>query len=325
MSDAEAPPPATPTDPANAPEPARAPEPADAPEPASAPDLADALAVVDALPVIDAAAGSRPEARLGLPGDIESQAGAVRPGRAARPGRLLLGVATLGLMALGVWVLATQTDLWASGYRGRRRAEIRQQRDEARARARAGEPRYGTLRVSGAPAGAAVYVALGHTPLAAPHLDTGQSHRLLLDAQGYVPRRLTVPPSAWRVPPADAGLVAPDTEVAEAEATLVAGQVVLTDDEDFAGTGAGSGRTGTLRLRSTPPGASAWLLVGYTPVARIEDLRLDRSYDLMVHKGGYLPARATVSGAAFREGPAGVEHEVTVELREPAAAPRAKR
>jgi hypothetical protein len=294
MNDAEAPPPAPATDP-------------------SAPAGAD-----DALQLFATAPG--PEAQIGLPGDVEFTAGAVRTGRAARPARLLLGVATLGLIGVGVWVLATQTDLWASGYRGRKRAALLQQRDAARARAQAGAPRYGTLRILGAPAGAAVYVALGHTPLQAPHLDTGQSHRLLLDAQGFVPRRLTVPPSAWRAPESRAGLVAPDAEVAEAEATLVAGQSLLTDDEEFTGTGAGTGRTGTLRLRSTPPGASAWLLVGYTPVARIEDLRLDRSYDLLVHKGGYLPARATVPGAAFRDGPGGVEHEVQVELKAPAAA-----
>jgi hypothetical protein len=299
MSDAEAPPPASPTDQTRS------------------PVSGDPGELFEMPP--------GPEAKIGLPGDVDFAAGSVRAGRAARPGRLLLAAATLGLIGVGVWVLATQTDLWASGYRGRKRAELRQQRDEARARARAGEPRYGTLRVLGAPGGAAVYVALGHTPLQAPHLDTGQSHRLLLDAQGFVPRRLTVAPSAWRVPPTRAGLSAPDTEAAEAEATLVAGQAVLTDDEDFTGTGAGTGRTGTLRLKSTPPGASAWLLVGYTPVARIEDVRLDRSYDLLVHKGGYLPARATVPGAAFREGPGGAEHEVTVELKEPPAAPRAKR
>jgi hypothetical protein len=262
----------------------------------------------------------RPEAQLGLPGDVESEAGRVRTGRSARPGRLLLGAATLGLIGLGVWVLATQTDLWASGYRGRRRAELRQKRDEARARARAGAPRYGTLRILGAPDAAAVYVALGHTPLAAPNLDVGQSHRLLLDLHGHAPKRVTVPTSGWRAATADAGLAAPDQEVAELHAELQPGQAALTDDEDFTGTGAGTGTTGTLRLRSTPPGASAWLLVGYTPVARIENLRLDRSYDLMVHKGGYLPGRATIPGAAFRDGPAGAEHEVRVELREPAPA-----
>jgi hypothetical protein len=232
----------------------------------------------------------------------------------------------LVIIGLGVWVLATRTDSMASGYRERRRAELRQQRDEARARARAGEPRYGTLRVLGAPPGAQVYVALGHTPLAAPHLDTGQSHRVLLDAQGYVPRRLTVAPSAWRAASTDAGLPAPDGEEAEATATMLAGFAPLGDDEDFAGSGPGSGRTGTLRLRSTPPGASAWLLVGYTPVARVEDVRLDRSFDLMVHKVGFVPARATIPGAAFRDGPAGPEHEVTVELKPaPAAPPRAAR
>ena len=260
----------------------------------------------------------RPESQLGLPGDVELDAGRVRPGRSARPGRLLLGIATIGIIGVGVWVLATQTDLWASGYRGRRRAELRQKRDEARARARAQGPGYGTLHILGAPDGAAVYVALGHTPLAAPNLDTGQSHRVLLDLHGHRPKRVTVAPSLWRAATADAGLSAPDKEVAELQAELQPGQAELTDDEDFAGTGSGNGTTGTLQLRSTPPGASAWLLVGYTPVARIESLRLDRSYDLMVHKGGYLPGRATIPGAAFRNSPAGFEHEVRVELREPA-------
>jgi len=266
----------------------------------------------------------RPESQLGLPGDVESNAGGVRPGRAARPGRLLLGVATIGIIGVGVWVLATQTDLWASGYRGRRRAELRQKRDEARARARAEGARYGTLSILGAPDGAAVYVALGHTPLAAPNLDTGQSHRVLLDLQGHLPKRVTVAPSLWRAATADAGLSAPDKEVAELTAELQPGQAALNDDEDFTGTGSGSGTTGTLHLRSTPPGAGAWLLVGYTPVARIESLRLDRSYDLMVHKGGYLPGRTTIPGAAFRDSPAGPEHEVRVQLREPAP-PRARR
>jgi len=259
----------------------------------------------------------RPEGLVGLPGDVEAAAGDVMPGRSVRPGRLLLGIAVLGLIGVGVWVLATQTDIWADGYRGRRRAAIHQQRAEARARARAraAAPRYGTLRILGAPAGAAVYVAVGRTPLAAPHLDTGQSHRLLLERSGHVPLRLTVPPSVWRTPFTDGGVAAPDTEEAESAATLRPGPAALVDDEDFAGTGVGSGRTGTLRLRSTPTGASAWQLVGYTPVARIEDLRLDRSFDIMVHKGGYQPARATVPGDAFREGPGGPEHEVTVELR----------
>jgi hypothetical protein len=266
----------------------------------------------------------RPEAQLGLPGDVESDAGGVRPGLAARPGRLLLAVGVLGLIGAGVWVMATQTALWASGYRSRRRAELRQQREAARAQARVGAPRYGTLRILGAPDAAAVYVALGHTPLSAPNLDTGQSHRVLLDLHGHRPRRVTVAPSLWKSATPDAGLAAPDKEVAELTAELQPGQAELTDDEDFTGTGAGSGTTGTLHLRSTPAGAAAWLLVGYTPVARIENLRLDRSYDLMVHKGGYLPGRATIPGAAFRDSPAGPEHEVRVELREPAA-PRAKR
>jgi hypothetical protein len=215
-----------------------------------------------------------------------------------------------------VWAIATQTDLVASGYRGRKRAALREQRDQARALAKAQRARYGTLRILGAPDAAAVYVALGHTPLAAPNLDVGQSHRILLDLHGHAPTRVTVAPSSWRAATPDAGLQPPDKETAAVTAALAPGPAELTDDEDFTGSGAGTGTTGTLRLQSTPPGASAWLLVGYTPVARIENLRLDRSYDLMVHKGGYLPGRATIPGAAFRDSPAGPEHEVRVELRE---------
>jgi hypothetical protein len=43
-----------------------------------------------------------------------------------------------------------------------------------------------------------------------------------------------------------------------------------------------------VRVLTTPPGAKVYQLIGFTPDVRVENLALDRGYDLLVYAPGYV-------------------------------------
>jgi hypothetical protein len=72
---------------------------------------------------------------------------------------------------------------------------------------------------------------------------------------------------------------------------------------------------GSVRIVTTPRGAKVYQLIGFAPEARIEDLKLDQSEELLIWKRGHEPVSRTVAPTDFVAAAGGTERKVAqVEL-----------
>lgn len=136
----------------------------------------------------------------------------------------------------------------------------------------------GTLVVSNVPAHAEVLLGQGQAPLEVERLPVGARLEFVATAEGYAPKRLVVPAGAtW-----DTGA---DGKPRLETAVQLDKSKGPTDPWPTGEPGSevgGQGPPGTVRIVSTPRGAEIWLLAGISPDARVEQLRCDREWDVLV-------------------------------------------
>jgi len=189
-------------------------------------------------------------------------------------------VALAGLFA----VLYTQTDVFHPERRKEKEHEREADLEARRAEAEAKRVRAGDVIVDSSVPEAAVWLLLGRTPVDSLPLSAGAVHQVRVEHEGYAPADFSVLGAQWtgsgnamrarldaKLVPAQPGGVVPALPPAPKRQT--------------------SGRTGrgTIRIESEPAGASAYLLVGFTPDMQLRGVRAGRSYDFKVVKDGYAP------------------------------------
>ncbi|HXX67805.1 MAG TPA: hypothetical protein VEK07_11515 [Polyangiaceae bacterium] len=136
----------------------------------------------------------------------------------------------------------------------------------------------GTLVVSNVPARAEVLLRQGQAPLEVERMPVGARLEFVATAEGYAPKRLVVPASAsWDNGPDGK----PRLETAVQLDPSKAGTDPWPAGEPGSEVG-GQGPPGTVRIVSTPRGAEIWLLAGISPDARVEQLRCDHDWDVLV-------------------------------------------
>jgi hypothetical protein len=154
--------------------------------------------------------------------------------------------------------------------------------------------------VSRVPANAEVLLRVGQAPVDVDRMPVGTRLEFVATAEGYAPRRATVPANA----PWDTGIDGkPRFEVGlqldpggkSAEAGWPAG-------EPGSEVG-GSGPPGTVHVVSTPRGAEVWLLAGLGPQARIEHLKCDADVEVLVAGPGTFRKRLHATPADFAGAP----------------------
>ena len=212
---------------------------------------------------------------------------------------------------LGLWVFAISTTaalglLLAYFALGRDQARSalgllpREAPQPTAAKAPAKEKRaYGDLRVNSQPAQAQVLLLLGKGPALATDIPLGVAQEFVALAPGYAPTRALLPADAqWdeldgqpRYELAmQAKALAPNKKVPPLGATLLPHSV-----------GAPQGRLGSVRVVTTPRGADVYQLIGFTPDVRVENLPLDRAYDVLVYLEGRPPLARHIEPADFRD------------------------
>jgi hypothetical protein len=158
----------------------------------------------------------------------------------------------------------------------------------------------GTLVVSHVPNNAEVLLRVGQAPVDVDRMPVGTRLEFVATADGYAPRRATIPANA----PWDTGVdgksrfevgVQLDRAGKAAEAAWPAG-------EPGSEVG-GSGPPGTVHVVSTPRGAEVWLLAGLGPMARIEQLKCDADVELLVAGPGAFRKRLRATPADFAGAP----------------------
>jgi hypothetical protein len=159
--------------------------------------------------------------------------------------------------------------------------------------------RVGELRVSSEPARAQVFLLIGNGPALATDLPVGVAHEFVALAEGHAPARAVVPSDAIWEPYSgqpryelamQTGKEATKVEELELGATLLPQDV-----------GTPTGALGSVRVITTPPGSKVYQLIGFTPDVRVENLPLDRDYDVLLYLRGREVVERHLAAADFRE------------------------
>lgn len=194
-------------------------------------------------------------------------------------------LAFVGLTACAVAALAVMRPDLVDRALGREPASVSEElSEEARERmVREHRGRFGTLVVKASPSRSQILMFVGRGPALAKDLPVGVALEFVAIADGRVPSRAVLPADAsWeKVEGRPRYELAMQTS-GEAQAELGLGPSMLPQD-----VGAPSGELGDVRVITNPPGAKVYVLVGFAPEARIENVRTDEAIELLVyHEGG---------------------------------------
>lgn len=170
--------------------------------------------------------------------------------------------------------------------------------------------RYGTLTVRVTPDRAQVLMYVGRGPALAEELPMGVAHEFVAIADGRAPTRAVLPADAqWE--PGDGGgryelaMQAGQTPME----TLELGPTQLPQDVGE------PGGMGSVRIVTNPPGAKVYVLIGFSPEVRVENVRTDQAVELLIYLEGHSVQRAVVGPSDWREAEDGSKSaEVTLTI-----------
>lgn len=241
------------------------------------------------------------------------------PGASRRPpagsglwlGLVLIGL-SLGLCALTFKLRPDVLDRLLSREGSGPEVEAEQSHKPTAAPAR---PRAGDLVLHVSPERAQVLRFMGRGPVNVPHVSVGVAQEFVATKDDAVPTRVILPEDAeWERDTAGNG---PTHELAMQLRAKQATDVPLDLGDSLlrAPAGKATGEVGTVRIVTTPKGAKVYQLVGFAPEARIENLPLEDTQEILVFRKGYIPQIKVVAPSDFvaGEGPR-VRAELSVKL-----------
>jgi hypothetical protein len=193
--------------------------------------------------------------------------------------------------------------------------------EEREAAARTERARWGTITVTSTPPAAQVMLFVGRSPAVIEDLMPGMAFEMMGLVDGRAPSRVVLPPDAeWETTPDglryELAIQIPDTPMEAARLSL--GASALPDE-----LGTPRADLGTARVITTPPNAKVYMLVGFTPDVRVENVSTEEIAELLVWAEGYEVERLVVAPSdwvASEDG--GRTADLTATLRE---LPRARR
>jgi hypothetical protein len=194
--------------------------------------------------------------------------------------------------------------------------------EEREAMARAERGRFGTVTVTSEPAAAQVFLFVGRAPVEVEDLTPGVAYELMALVDDRAPSRVVLPADASWEPSTDGPLryelaiQVPDTPMPLAELAL--GDTTLPDE-----LGTPRAELGTARVVTSPPGAKVYLLIGFTPDVRVENIGTEEVAELLVWAEGYEVERLVIAPSDWHEAEDGSKSaDLSATLRE---APRRRR
>lgn len=155
----------------------------------------------------------------------------------------------------------------------------------------------GNITVTANQPDAAVWLKLGRTPLDTLPLSAANVHQIRVEHEGYVAADINVLGSMWSGSGTHMrAVLSARLEQARpgelGEAYPPAPQRPKTGRE---------GR-GILHITSTPPGAHAYLLVGFTPDVELRDVHAGRQYEFKIAKDGFTPGFVVIRAEDWKQG-----------------------
>lgn len=138
---------------------------------------------------------------------------------------------------------------------------------------------------------------VGRGPVTVPNLPLGVAHEFVALADGASPTRVLVPADAeWERTPEG-----PRYEFAMQAGPAEKAGVAVDFGDTLLPQNVGTPRSelGSVRIVTTPRGAKVYQVIGFAPEARIQDLTLDHTEELLVWKAGHEPLTRVVSPSDF--------------------------
>jgi hypothetical protein len=161
------------------------------------------------------------------------------------------------------------------------------------------QPKGGDLVVHVSPERAQVLRFVGRGPVTVPNLPLGMAHEFVAIAEGAHATRVVIPPEAeWETTPqGPLHELAMQLSPAPAQGTALD----LGDTQLPRNVGAPRGSLGSARIVTTPRGAKVYQVIGFAPEAKVEDLALDKTEELLVYLPGHAHVVRVVSPSDFVE------------------------
>jgi hypothetical protein len=147
------------------------------------------------------------------------------------------------------------------------------------------QPVGGDLVVRVTPERSQILRFVGRGPVNVPNLPQGIAHEFVALADDAAPARLLVPKDAeWEQTP-DGPRYEAAMQLSKAPnvgAMRELGETLLPQD-----VGSPSSTLGTVRIVTTPKGAKVYQVIGFAPEAKVENLPLDATQELLIYRKGY--------------------------------------
>jgi hypothetical protein len=137
---------------------------------------------------------------------------------------------------------------------------------------------------------------VGRGPVNVPHLPQGISHEFVAINDEATPARLLVPKDAeWESTP-DGPRYEAAMQLGKAApgAARDLGETLLPQD-----VGSPGATLGTVRIVTTPKGAKVYQVIGFAPEAKVENLPLDATQELLIYRKGYTPEVRVVAPSDY--------------------------
>ncbi len=155
-----------------------------------------------------------------------------------------------------------------------------------------------TLVVTDVPVRAEVLLRQGQAPVDVEKMPVGARLEFVATAEGFAPKRVVVPTGAtW-----DTGPDGKPRFEAAVQLDKSGARAGSNDPWPAVEPGTevgGQGPPGTIHVVATPRGAEVWMLAGMGPEARVEQLRCDLDFDVLVAGPGTFRKRIRVAAADF--------------------------
>jgi hypothetical protein len=217
-----------------------------------------------------------------------------------------VGIVALLVVVAGAiaFYFVYQNQLSATAAQRARDEQARRDADQRSHELREAQADRGAISVTSTPAEASIWLKLGRSNLDTMVLTSSQLHRIRLELPGYQPVDTEVAAASWegsglaRKAKLSVVLKAVSVDKRTRQSTLVPLPALPANLPATTGFTAGEG---PIHIETTPPGAEAWLLIGFANNNASFPTIAGRAYELRALAEGYKPGYTSITADEWRD------------------------